>query len=263
MLLSDPQVVQFLSNEVVPCWETARPAAKVTIDFGDGRVLKRTLMGNTVLYLCLPDGSVVDAFPGVYTPTDFLNEAKKSLDFLRKCGDSISPLQVRDWHKEQITAAIKSEKMRITMSKAVVESPLLKALGMSAERGVAKTQSQLPKGIDPTADPKSAFAALSAKVEDVSKRPASAEQIRAAYANVPKEKQPTPEQLGKMAVDMDSRNNVILVRPAVHLLFATYDTLPTPRSCRDVVFKQLLHVPIDDPYLGLTDATVPGTSEGR
>jgi hypothetical protein len=92
----------------------------------------------------------------------------------------------------------------------------------------------------------------------MSKQPASAEQIRATYANAPKEKQPTPEQVGKMAVDMDSRNNVILIRPVVHLLFATYDKLPTPLKCRDVIFKQILHVPIDDPYLGLTDALVPG-----
>jgi hypothetical protein len=259
VLLSDPQVVRFLSTEVVPCWETVRPAAKVTIDFGDGRTLKRTLMGNTVLSLCLPDGSAVDAFPGVYTPSDFLSETRKSLEFLRKCGDVISSAQVRDWHKEQITEAIKSEKIRTTLSKRVVESPLLKALGMSAERVLASAQNQPPKPIDPTANPKSAFAAVSAKIEDVSKQPASAEQIRAAYANAPKEKQPTPEQLGKMAVEMDSRNNVALVRPAVHLLFATYDALPTPRDCRDVIFKQLLHVPIDDPYLGLTDAAVPGT----
>ncbi|MDW8365096.1 MAG: hypothetical protein RMK49_04545 [Abditibacteriales bacterium] len=236
-----------------------RPAVKVTIDFGDGRVLKRTLMGNTVMYLCLPDGSVIDAFPGVYTPTDFLSETQKAMEFLRRCGDAISPAQVRQWHKEQVTAAIQSEKVRTTISKAVIESPLLKALGMSAERSVAKTPSPFPPGIDPIADPRSAFAALSARIEDLSKRPASAAQIRAAYANVPPKQQPTPEQLGKLAVEMDSRNNVTLIRPAVHLLFACYNTLPTPYDCRDVIFKQLLHVPIDDPYLGLTDVVVPGT----
>ena len=65
-----------------------------------------------------------------------------------------------------------------------------------------------------------------------------------------------------MALRVDSRTNVNRVRPAVHLLFASYERLPRGTECRDAVFKQLLHVPVDDPYLGLADAFVPGTPNG-
>jgi hypothetical protein len=65
-----------------------------------------------------------------------------------------------------------------------------------------------------------------------------------------------------MALRLDSRTNVSQVRPAVHLLLATYDRLPSGHVCRDAVFRQLLHLPVEDPYLGLADALAPGTPAG-
>ena len=73
----------------------------------------------------------------------------------------------------------------------------------------------------------------------------------------------TYEELGKLVVAMDSKNNVMVVHPAADLLLAICDTPQTPQSLRDVLFKQVLHVPIDDPYLGLADALVPGSLIGR
>jgi hypothetical protein len=76
VLLSDEKVKKLLTEEVVPVWESVRAAPKITIDFGGGKKLERTLKGNTVIYLCTPDGKVIDAFPGVYTPEDFLTQIK-------------------------------------------------------------------------------------------------------------------------------------------------------------------------------------------
>ena len=63
-----------LQDRYVLCWQSVRDVPKVTIDFGGGKVLERTLKGNTAFYLCRPDGRVVDILPGVYTPEDFLSE---------------------------------------------------------------------------------------------------------------------------------------------------------------------------------------------
>jgi hypothetical protein len=49
------------------------------------------------------------------------------------------------------------------------------------------------------------------------------------------------------------------MRPAVHLYFAATERLPDARACRDAIYKELLHVPLDDPYMGLADALVPGS----
>jgi hypothetical protein len=40
----------------------------VTIDYGDGRVLKRTITGNSIHYVLNSRGQVIDAIPGLYDP---------------------------------------------------------------------------------------------------------------------------------------------------------------------------------------------------
>jgi len=49
----------------------------VTIDFGDGRKLKRTLTGNSAHHALLADGTPVDVLPGLYGPGAFLNWLKR------------------------------------------------------------------------------------------------------------------------------------------------------------------------------------------
>jgi hypothetical protein len=53
-------------------WESVRPAPKVTIDFGDGRVLRRTVTGNSLHYVLDADGRARDVIPGLWGPGDFL-----------------------------------------------------------------------------------------------------------------------------------------------------------------------------------------------
>jgi hypothetical protein len=120
-----------------------------------------------------------------------------------------------------------------------------------------------PPAIDPLVDPKGAFAQFSARIEDVSKRAASIRQLRtaapAATATPPK----TPEQLGREAVEADSLINVRTIRPAVHLWFLGHGAPKQVNEVRDAMYRDLLHVPVNDPYLGLTDVLVPGTPPGH
>jgi hypothetical protein len=277
-LLSDPQVTRFLSESVVPCWEMVRPVPKVTIDFGQGRVLERTLGGNTILALLLPDGRIVDALAGVYTPKAFLAEANETLAYLAKQpnpGDA----DLAAWHREQVDVAVVAAQRPITLSKAVVESPLLQALGLQPEarprptsresrRGPTTPAGQISgpqraaSGLDDSLhlrSPKAALAALSARIEDVSKRPASVGALRRTGVLRTDASKPSPEEIGRAAVEADSKINVTLVRPATHLLFSTWQKLPAYAIAKDAVFRQLLHVDVDDPYLGLAAALVPGT----
>lgn len=257
MLLSNPEAASFIRNETIPYWESVSPVPKVTIDFGGGRVLKRTLTGNTVIYLCLPDGRVLDALPGVYAPAHFLGEIKKSLKFMRESGGQISAEDLSKWHLDQFSLAYKSEQMRTTMSKAMVESPLLNALRMRV-----RDERPSPIGANPNFtrnDAVEMFEKLSSKLEDISKQPAAVDKLRAESPSLSKTEKLSPEELGKLAVLIDSRTNISIVRPAVHLLFTGYKDMPSLSDCRDDVYKRILHIPIDDPYFGLADALVPGS----
>lgn len=239
MTLSNPEVIKFLSNEVVPYWESVGPVPKVTIELGDGRIIKRTLGGNVVTYLVSSSGDVYDAFPGVYTPEDYLAEIHKTLEAIKNDSEILS------WHRQELADVAKFEEMRITVSKAVVESPLLNALGKGrSSHSVTK-------------DSATAFQDYTARLQDISKQAARVSELR---SSVLKNLQSNdPDEIGRGAVEIDSANNLKLIRPAVHLLFSSYKKLPSIQQCRDQIYEDILHVPIHDPYLGLADAIVPGS----
>jgi hypothetical protein len=58
-------------------WESVRPAPKVTIDFGDGRVLTRTVTGNSLHYVLDADGKARDVIPGLWGPREFLRRLRE------------------------------------------------------------------------------------------------------------------------------------------------------------------------------------------
>lgn len=232
MLLSDARVQETLRERYVLCWQSVRPVPKVTIDFGGGRVLERTLKGNTAFYLCRADGRVVDVFPGVYTPSDFLRELAAAEPLVGMSDD-----QVLEWHRRKSPPELAGGDVReITASKMVVESPILKAMEAPSHGGPGA-------GDTP-------FARYAATLRDLSDAPRSRREVT---SRIPE----GPGSPGERMVAEDSRRNVRYVRPGVHVLLAS--ELPLVADCRAKVFKDLLGVDLDDPYLGLGEAVIPGT----
>lgn len=66
MLFSHEETARWLEGRFETAWRTLRPVPLVTVDFGDGRSVTRTLHGNVVTWVCTPDGEVVDGLPGLY-----------------------------------------------------------------------------------------------------------------------------------------------------------------------------------------------------
>ena len=71
-LYPDAAVGKYLRENFVLHWKSHRPVPKLTIDFGDGRTIERTITGNSVHYVLTPDGRVADVIPGLYGPAAFL-----------------------------------------------------------------------------------------------------------------------------------------------------------------------------------------------
>jgi len=71
VLYSNAAVSDILRDQFVLHWQMVRPVPLITIDFGDGRKLERTITGNSIHYVLDSDGKVIDAFPGVYGPQAF------------------------------------------------------------------------------------------------------------------------------------------------------------------------------------------------
>lgn len=135
-LYSNEEIAQTLRERFVLHWRSVRPVPKVTIDFGDGRKLERTLTGNSIHYVLMPDGQVVDAIPGLYGPKAFLKQIARGegvvrlltdvtlerrnvilAEFHQQQGEEVTRAWQADWRQAQTALAS-------GRSPAAVESPL-------------------------------------------------------------------------------------------------------------------------------------------
>jgi|GEM_PF-355982 len=71
-LYANEQVSSYLRNNYILHWKSVRPVPRITIDMGDGRRIERTITGNSIHYVLNADGTVLDALPGLYGPSAFL-----------------------------------------------------------------------------------------------------------------------------------------------------------------------------------------------
>jgi hypothetical protein len=74
------EINQLLKQRFILHWQSVRPAPRVTITFGDGRKLERTITGNSIHYILDADGRVVDALPGLYSAPVFAAELRQAAD---------------------------------------------------------------------------------------------------------------------------------------------------------------------------------------
>jgi hypothetical protein len=78
-LYANQEVSQYLRDHFILHWKSVRPVPKITIDFGDGRKMERTLTGNSIHYVLAADGRPIDALPGLYGPKKFLESLSNAL----------------------------------------------------------------------------------------------------------------------------------------------------------------------------------------
>ncbi len=71
ILYPNAQISAYLQANFILHWQSERPAPKITIDFGDGRKIERTITGNSIHYVLDQDGTVIDALSGLNSPAVF------------------------------------------------------------------------------------------------------------------------------------------------------------------------------------------------
>ncbi len=83
ILYSNSEISSFLRKNYILHWKSVRPAPKVTIDFGDGRKIERTLTGNSIHYILDEQGRTIDALPGLYSPSVFLSYLAQAKEVIK------------------------------------------------------------------------------------------------------------------------------------------------------------------------------------
>jgi hypothetical protein len=106
-LYANSDVSKILRDNYILHWESVRPVPRVTIDFGDGRKLERTLTGNSIHYVLTGDKRVIDALPGLYGPKAFLRgleEARLAFDDASRVPASLHDAFFARYYRDRMTA---------------------------------------------------------------------------------------------------------------------------------------------------------------
>jgi hypothetical protein len=137
VLYANEEVSKALRERFILHWKSVRPVPKVTIDFGDGRKLERTITGNSIHYILDAEGRVVDALPGLYGPKAFLRgltNAEETASKLAKLDASRREIVLREYHKErlgQLTAGRDADLAKLSIPASSIEMDRLDSAGRS------------------------------------------------------------------------------------------------------------------------------------
>ena len=71
MLFSNPSIVLTMNSLFENTWQSMRPVPTMSLDFGNGRTVKRTMHGNIATVICTPDEKVVDIIGGLLSPAAY------------------------------------------------------------------------------------------------------------------------------------------------------------------------------------------------
>jgi hypothetical protein len=220
VLFSKESVAKFIDTHFEPVWQSVRPVPIVQINFGDGRVLTRTLHGNILTAVCDADGRVLDALPGIYTEKtylDRLNQLQLLARYVKSKPAAKQSEVLRSYHERQAEAIRKQEppqvfamrRKQVPITKRVIENPM-EVMLVAAQPGKATP-----------AEPKDADAKL-----------------------------PKDELANWKLLEEDTRLNETTRRLQIHELLARTGPASPDKVTRPI-YKDVLHADLDDPYLGL------------
>ncbi|MBD0370790.1 MAG: hypothetical protein ICV60_08155 [Pyrinomonadaceae bacterium] len=111
VLYSNPEIARYLNERFILHWKSVRPAPRVTIDYGDGRRVERTITGNSIHYILDSEGRIIDALPGLYGPAAFLRQLRQAASVAKQIVGQ-PPLQraeiLRRYHDALLDATSKA-----------------------------------------------------------------------------------------------------------------------------------------------------------
>ncbi len=257
------KINELLRERYILHWRSVRPVPRVTIDFGDGTRLERTLTGNSIHYVLDSRGRLIDALPGLSGPAAFqsaLEEAERAARSAARLDDA----DLVSWVTERHRRALADRQRAFARENGAVLASLPSGVPSGPGSGkrletASKSASELP---------------LSVALED-----ASDEQLRALA------------QLRRPRIHLDADSRAFLLRKhgvtdpedAVRLVNSFEGTMaldeiindyrmgpailrklsdPRERSGLDLeafnqwVYEDVFRTPLSDPWLGLAPADV-------
>jgi hypothetical protein len=274
VLYSNAEVSAALRERFILHWQTVRPVPLITIDFGDGRKLERTITGNSIHYLLDSTGNVIDGFPGVYGPQAFLRNLNKGeaifktvsgqndgqrratltgfyrarineislawLDDTRKLGGKLP--EGFSVHRGQGGEALSI--MPLAVSKAVTEATMLRSMTSSSEALGRITDEVAWKKI-------AGFHADDAKLDAQ-----SVGLMVKQSADLPANQFSQQVQKLQQSVGLDTVRNEYMLHTKLYAWLVADRGRSSVDKLNDKVYAELFLTPRTDPWLGLLSPDV-------
>jgi len=126
-LYPNKEINEILRDDFVLHWESVRPVPRITIDYGDGRKLERTITGNSAHYVLAPDGQPIDALPGLLGPKAFVRELQTATELHRRYlavddADARRAL-LRNYHSKRLASSLSDWMSDLQKVRASVNHP--------------------------------------------------------------------------------------------------------------------------------------------
>jgi hypothetical protein len=270
-LYPNAEISKVLRDRFILHWESVRPVPKVTVDFGDGRKLERTVTGNSIHYVLDASGQPVEAIPGLYGPQAFLRQLIAAESAVKQYQKSQNPAGfLQQYHRDRLTQLEQTWSTALTalgvqiprqltasagsvgaevaaqraMTKSVVESPLVSSL---------RNLKTLTEMTDQAAWQKLAQQYRAEAVLDAR----SIQLIRAKKVGQSDENQiQTTLKQFEASIALDTVRNEFLLHSQLHRWFTEGAVTRSVKSLNDRVYADLFLTPNSDPWLGLSPQDV-------
>jgi hypothetical protein len=229
-LFSNEAVASYINDHFEPAWQSVRPVPRVTIDFGNGTVVRRTLHGNVATYVCDASGKTLDVLPGIYEPRTYVDRLGELAqlhryvrqDRLGRMGE-VNDLFAKVYHRRQ------SDALKDGLPREVfAEEEVRRASILAVESGVKIV-------LQPA--------------QRIAARGAVASGTFVADGDLPKPGA-LDELLGWKALAEDTALNETVRRRQIHDYLGEAGPLP-PEKLTKWLYREVLRADLDDPYLGL------------
>jgi hypothetical protein len=288
-LYANDEISKTLRENFVLHWKSVRPVPKVTIDFGDGRKLERTITGNSAHYILTPNGEVVDCIPGLYGPKAFLRKISDGLSLARQVA-AMSPgdrsARLAEFHSQQVAflgEAFARDLARtggtpdlnsLAPQPAQDQQQADRAPPANAAAGIARPKAKVEARLIAAALPLTSDPATledDAIWQQIAALHAEDAQIDAASRELIRSQNPTAAVAGKLAVTkrivedplvrlvrslessiaLDTVKNEYRLHRQIHAWLADVNYRPGVDELNERVYAELFLTPSSDPWLGL------------
>lgn len=257
-LYPNASVRSLLTSQFVLHWQSVRAVPIITIDFGDGRQIRRTITGNS-LHLVLDDqGRTIDVLPGLYTAEAFGRELRHSRNAAERLaglnGDKFRQLRAefhadrlrddtRTWAEHCLTA-----KLPASLAMGVDHQPEVWTKVAAGAAAQPILDAPAVEAVVKRGPPLAEVAGNRAFSKSIAEMPAMA-----LIRNVSR------------IMNEDSVRNEYFLHARIHDWFATEPAVPERDALVARVYSELFLSPLDDPWYGLSRPDVYSaiTNDGR